>query len=78
VRSSGGTSYWVRGPKRLDAGALARTALAHGLVIEPGAIHFLSDDAPRNYFRLGFSSIPLERIEAGVKLLAGLLRAQLK
>jgi GntR family transcriptional regulator/MocR family aminotransferase len=78
VRSSGGTSYWVRGPERLDAGALARTALAHGLVIEPGAIHFLADDSPRNYFRLGFSSIPLERIEPGVNLLAGLLRAQLK
>ncbi|MFQ5785866.1 MAG: PLP-dependent aminotransferase family protein [Alphaproteobacteria bacterium] len=69
----GGTSFWVRGPAGLDAGALAREARDHGVIVEPGAIHFLAEDAPRNYFRLGLSSVPLERIEPGIELLAELI-----
>ena len=33
---------------------------------------------PANYFRLGVSSIPTERIESGIKLLAEAVREQLK
>lgn len=69
----GGTSYWLRGPDRLDAEALAREALEHGIVIEPGAVHFMSSHPPRNFFRLGFSSIEAERIEPGIKVLAELI-----
>lgn len=74
VPTFGGTSYWVKGPDRLDAAALAVDALGHGVVIESGAVHFLSRNPPRNCFRLGFSSIPLERIEPGIELLAELVR----
>ena len=38
--------------------------------IEPGDVFFLADDPPRNYFRLGFSSIPVDRIEPGIRTLA--------
>jgi GntR family transcriptional regulator/MocR family aminotransferase len=76
VPSIGGTSFWVKGPKRLDAEALAETADEHGLIIEPGRINFLESDAPNNFFRLGFSSIPTERIEPGIKLLAKLISQQ--
>ncbi len=74
----GGTSFWVRGPERLDADKLAETASKRGLIIEPGRITFLGKNAPANFFRLGFSSIPIEQIEPGIKLLAELIRQQLK
>lgn len=74
----GGTSFWVKGPDGLDGERLAETAGEHGLIIEPGRINFLRQDAPANYFRLGFSSIPSERIEPGIKLLAGLIGQHMK
>jgi len=70
----GGTSYWVRGPAGLDARALARRAMARGILIEPGDVHFMGGaSAPRNCFRLGFSSIPVDRIEPGIRELARLV-----
>ncbi len=72
--SFGGTSYWVRGPDGLDADALAEAALKKGVVIEPGAIHFCAKDPPRNFFRLGFSSIPAETIGPGIEKLAEVIR----
>ncbi|MDX1605015.1 MAG: PLP-dependent aminotransferase family protein [Candidatus Competibacterales bacterium] len=72
--TSGGTSFWVRGPCGLDSLALARAAAERGVLIEPGDVHFLADEPPRHYFRLGFSSIPVERIEPGIRQLAGLFQ----
>jgi len=69
----GGTSYWVKGPERLDSETLAETAREHGVLIEPGRVHFGGHARPRNYFRLGFSSIAEDRIEPGIELLAGLI-----
>jgi GntR family transcriptional regulator/MocR family aminotransferase len=74
IPTFGGTCYWVRGPDELDAETLAREALKDGIVIEPGRILFAADNGPRNYFRLGFSSIPAENIEPGIRLLAGVIR----
>jgi GntR family transcriptional regulator/MocR family aminotransferase len=71
----GGTAYWVRGPEDLDARALQVEAEKHDILIEPGDVFFQSADAPRNFFRLGFSSIPVERIEPGIEMLAGLIHA---
>lgn len=72
--SFGGTSFWVRGPEGLDADFLAQTALAAGILIEPGSIFFDRPDPPRNFFRLGFSSIPAEKIDRGIELLSGLIK----
>ena len=44
-----------------------------GIVIEPGSVFFLSPKPPRNYFRLGFSSIAAEKIGPGIEKLAGLI-----
>ena len=64
--SFGGTSFWVRGPDTLDADELSRTALQHGVLIEPGSVYFARPQkAPRNMFRLGFSSIETDKIEPG-------------
>jgi len=71
--SFGGTSFWVQGPDDLDAGVLAELAMEEGVIIEPGGICFAREPAPKNYFRLGFSSIPLERIELGVEIVSRLI-----
>jgi GntR family transcriptional regulator/MocR family aminotransferase len=76
IPSFGGTSYWVWGPAELDAEHLAAAAADRGILIEPGRIHFAAHDAPRNFFRLGFSSIPEERIEPGIELLAEVVKGQ--
>ncbi len=72
----GGTSYWVRGPENLNATRLAIAAMNEGVVIEPGGINFAAKKAPQNFLRLGFSSLPLEKIEPGIKLLANLIHQQ--
>ena len=77
VATSGGTAFWVEGPPALDARLLEKNAAAAGIVIETGDVHFLSDRGPKNFFRLGFSSIALERIEPGIKLLAQVIEKQL-
>jgi GntR family transcriptional regulator/MocR family aminotransferase len=66
----GGSSFWLRGPDGLDARKLAAAALQDGIVIEPGDVFFSDETAGRSFFRLGFSSIPQERIEPGIAKLA--------
>jgi GntR family transcriptional regulator/MocR family aminotransferase len=73
VPTFGGTSYWVKGPPGLNSNALQQEALQHGILIEPGNVHFMAEDGPLNYFRLGFSSIPVDRIETGIRKLAELV-----
>ena len=72
-RGYGGSSFWVQGPPNLDAGILQREAAGRGILIEPGDVFFMSSPAPTNYFRLGFSSIPTERITPGIDRLAALV-----
>ncbi len=74
IPTFGGTSFWVRGPDDLDAHELQRRALDAGILIECGDVFFMSADPPRNYFRLGFSSIAADRIEPGIRGLARLVR----
>ncbi len=76
VPSFGGTSYWVSGPKDLDAEDLYYRALDKGVVMEPGNMTFASLNPPKNYFRLAFSSIAAEKIEPGVEILAELIKAE--
>jgi len=76
--SRGGTCYWVEGPDTLDSDVLAQEALVHGIVIEPGSAFFLSKKPPRNYFRVGFSSIDVEKIDRGIKVLSDLVKEQVE
>ena len=62
----GGTSFWIEGPKILDAGTLAQNLKQQDVLIEPGASFFGDNDKTRNYFRAAYSSIPRSLIEAGV------------
>jgi GntR family transcriptional regulator/MocR family aminotransferase len=71
----GGTSYWVEATAGLDCRRLQREAAQQGILIEPGDVFFRSKPIPLNYFRLGFSAIPVDRIEAGIKCLAKLVQS---
>jgi GntR family transcriptional regulator/MocR family aminotransferase len=73
VPTFGGTSFWVKGPGHLDARELQRRALEHGILLEAGEVHFMAEHPPLNCFRLGFSSIAVDRIEPGVRKLAALV-----
>jgi GntR family transcriptional regulator/MocR family aminotransferase len=72
----GGASCWVEGPPGLDAERLARDGEMQGILIEPGSVFFMSGSEDCRCFRMGFSAIKLEKIDAGVRLLASLVRAQ--
>ena len=74
VPSFGGTSYWVRGRQGLDSEELAQQAAEKGVLIEPGRVTFGTPDAPRNFYRLAFSSIDEQKIEPGIRILADLVR----
>ncbi len=69
----GGSSYWVEGPEKLDARELQQLALENSLILEAGDIHFSGQNIPKNFFRLGYSSIKSEKIHDGIKLLSELI-----
>jgi len=68
--SFGGTSFWIRGPKRLDADQLALALDAKGVLIDVGSIFFCGESIPKNYFRISYSSIETKKIEEGVAHIA--------
>lgn len=71
VPAIGGTSFWIEGPETLDCRQLQRIAANNSILIEPGDIYFMGPNPPPlNYFRLGISSIPTERIKPGIKILS--------
>ncbi|REG83180.1 PLP-dependent aminotransferase family protein [Marinomonas pollencensis] len=69
----GGSCYWVKGPKELNAVTLQKLAQQESILIEPGNVHFFQENSPDYYFRLGFSSISTDRIEPGIKKLAEII-----
>lgn len=72
--TQGGSSTWVRGPKGLDARKLSEAAERAGVLIECGDV-FFQEPAPREFFRLGFSAINAEKIDAGIEALARVFRS---
>ncbi|WP_136439999.1 PLP-dependent aminotransferase family protein [Pacificoceanicola onchidii] len=69
----GGSSIWMQAPENVDTKALAKILRARDVLIEPGAPFFDGAEVPGRYYRLGYSSIPSERIEAGIALIAAAL-----
>ena len=69
----GGTSFWVRLPEHVDASELEILAAEQGIVINAGNSYFSDRNGPRNYCRLGYSSIDEALIEPGLERLAGLI-----
>ena len=72
----GGSAIWMRAPDHVDASALALALRQKGVLIEPGAAFFAGSSPPLHYFRLAYSSIPANRIAAGIALIAQTLEIQ--
>ncbi len=66
----GGSSYWMRAPEGVDTRTLAARLKGESVLIEPGHAFFTRPEDTRRYYRLGYSSIPTERIAAGIGLIA--------
>jgi GntR family transcriptional regulator/MocR family aminotransferase len=68
----GGSSFWVRLPESVRASELENLAASNGIVISAGEHYFADSDGPVNFCRLGFSSIPEEKIPVGIAKLSSL------
>lgn len=71
---SGGGSCWVQLPDGVPAAALAARAADKGVLIETGDVFFMDDKPSGNFIRLGYQSIDVKMIEAGVAALADALK----
>ena len=72
LRGAGSTSYWITCPPGCTSAALAKAAREEGVLIEPGDVFSIHQSEGR-CFRLGFSSIRTDRIEAGITRLGRLI-----
>lgn len=70
----GGSSLWLRLPGRPDLAALRSACIAQGVLFDPGE-PFFYEPMSEPYIRLGFSSIPLQRIEPGIRELGRIVAA---
>ncbi len=74
VAAKGGSALWIAGPEGLDARALSGRLYAKGVVVEPGDIFYSDNRRAGHRMRIGYSSIALDRIDAGVQLIASELK----
>lgn len=70
----GGSSIWMRAPEHIDTNDLASRLIEHSVLIEPGQDFFYGSDAPRNFYRLAFSSIPPHLIRGGIQQISDTIR----
>lgn len=66
-------AFWLATPEQINTQQLTWRAAHAGVLIVPGARHFLSDAPPANFFRMGFHAIHPDAIEQGVEVLRGQL-----
>jgi len=74
----GGTTYWVRTSDDFDVGALAKSAAQRGILIEPVRHYYAHEDNAENCFRMGVTSIDIERIRPGVARLVEVIRSRVR
>lgn len=65
--SLGGSGAWIKGIDSLNGEALAHQCAVRGVLIEPGFIFFEKNKPYQNYFRMGYSAIPTQLIQPGVR-----------
>ncbi|MDQ6740323.1 MAG: PLP-dependent aminotransferase family protein, partial [Actinomycetota bacterium] len=64
----GGTGLWLKAPAQVDTRELRVLAKRNGILFD----YFATRHTSNNYMRIGFASIPNERIEPGLLKLAAL------
>lgn len=74
TRAQGGTACWIKGPEGLDVNYLVKEAARRGILIEPVAHYYASANIDDSSFRMGVTSLPTEKIRAGVAALFELIQ----
>lgn len=72
--TSGGSSFWMRAPIRVNTVELAERLSKRGVLIEPGSAFFSSRELGHCHYRLAYSSIPKDRIAEGIAIVADEIR----
>jgi len=70
VSAQGGSALWCSAAPGIDTRELAAQLYRQGVVVEPGDVFYAGSRLPRHHLRIGYSSIPVGRIEAGARLIA--------
>ncbi len=65
--SFGGSGFWLETPLHVDTEVLQQQLAENGVLIEAGHPFFDGDNAPRNFFRLAYSSISADKIPEGIR-----------
>ena len=73
-RPEGGLFFWLQLKQPLDTRALLKPALEQDVVFMPGEPFFVDPDTHHGYLRLNFSHVAPERLNEGVRRLAGVIR----
>ena len=71
--STGGSSFWLQNLTGIDTLDLQRRCAQKDVWFEAGDVFFHQQPAPVSCLRLGFSSIPVDRINQGVREIASVL-----
>ncbi len=74
----GGTTYWVRTPDDFDVANLSVEAERHGILIEPVSRYYAIKEHAENCFRMGVTSLVVDKIRPGVERLVELIRELVK
>lgn len=69
----GGMFIWVELPEHIDTTELLSIAVNNNVAFVPGE-SFFATNAKKNCLRLAFVTVPEERIEQGIKILANLIK----
>lgn len=70
----GGSSFWLTLPAGIDAARLGHILRERDVLIEPGHPFFAEPAMGGSFYRLAYSSIPVERIPEGVARIAQAIR----
>jgi len=72
--TQGGTALWVECPGHIKVEYLVSEAAKRGILIEPDTHYYIGERQPRNFYRLGVTSIPEKNIREGVNQMERLIR----
>ncbi|RAU40757.1 MULTISPECIES: PLP-dependent aminotransferase family protein [unclassified Pseudomonas] len=70
----GGLFFWLKLNQTLDTRTVLNAALAQNVAFMPGEPFFTDPDANPGYLRLNFSHIDPQRLDEGLKRLAGVIK----
>ncbi len=69
----GGSAFWVKLPDGTPADAVQQAASDNGILVVSGDPYYMHPSTDKAYLRIGFSSIPVDKIRPGIEKLAGLI-----